>query len=129
MYGRETRAPIDLVLAVEDEPEGVGTSPNGYVNELLQRQRTAHRIARQTLGGAAERRKKDYDLHVRSREFNQGDWVYYFYPRRYKGRSTKWSRMYNGPFLIVRVIPPCNFVIQRSARSKLIVTHTDKLKK
>ena len=37
--------------------------------------------------------------------------------------------MYIGPFLIVRVIPPCNFVLQKNARSKPIVTHTDKLKK
>jgi hypothetical protein len=128
VYGRENRAPIDLVLAVEDEPEGVGTSPDVYVDELLQRQRNAYRLARQHLGRAAERRKKEYDLHVRSRQFDRGEWVYYYYPRRYKGRSPKWSKMYTGPFLITRVMPPCNYVIQRSARSKPIVTHADKLK-
>jgi transposase InsO family protein len=128
VYGRENRAPIDLVLAVDDEPEGVGTSPDVYVDELLQRQRKAYRLVRQHLGRAAERRKKEYDLHVRSRQFKRGDWVYYYYPRRYKGRSPKWSRMYTGPYLITEEKPPCNYVIQKSIRSKPIMTHADKLK-
>ena len=129
VYGREVRAPIDLVLAVEDEPEEIGTSPDQFVNDLLQRQRRGHKLAREHLGQAAERRKKEYDLHVRSQSFTVGDWVYYYYPRRYKGRSPKWSKMYTGPFLIVRTIPPCNFVLQKTARSSPFVTHADKLKK
>jgi hypothetical protein len=130
VYGRENRAPLDLVLAVgEDEPEGVGRSPDAYVDELLQRQRWAYRFVRQHLGQAAERRKKEYDLHVRSQQFHRGEWVYYYYPRRYKGRSPKWSRMYTGPYLITRVMPPCDYVIQKSARSKPIMAHADKLKR
>jgi transposase InsO family protein len=39
VYGRENRAPIDLVLAVSDEPDGVGTSPDEFVNEMLDRKR------------------------------------------------------------------------------------------
>jgi len=130
-WSTEERSSTDRpVLAVDDdEPEGVGTSPDVYVDELLQRQWRVHRIARQTLGRAAERRKKEYDLHVRSKQFDRGDWVYYYYPRRYKGRSPKWSRMYTGPFLITRVMPPCDYVLQKSARSKEIVAHADKLKR
>ena len=75
VYGRENRAPIDLILAVEDEPDEIGTSPDQFVNDLLQRQRQAHRLAREHLGQAAERRKKEYDLHVRSQVFAVGDWV------------------------------------------------------
>jgi transposase InsO family protein len=129
VYGRDNRAPIDLVLAVEDEPEGIGTSPDEFVDALLQRQRKAYRHVRQHLGRAAERRKKEYDLHVRSKQFSRGEWVYFYYPRRYKGRSPKWSRMYTGPYLIIRVMPPCDYVLQKSARSKPFVAHADKLKK
>jgi hypothetical protein len=85
-------------------------------------------MARQNLGRAAERRKREYDLRVRHRQFAVGNWVWFYYPRRYKGRSPKWSRMYMGPFLVTRAIPPCNYVIQRSARGKPIVVHADKLK-
>jgi transposase InsO family protein len=128
VYGRENRAPIDLVLAVSDEPDGVGTSPDEFVNEMLDRKRRAYDLVRRNLGKAAERRKKDYDVNVRTKSFKRGQWVWYFYPRRYRGKSPKWARHYQGPFLIVREMPPCNFVIQRSARSKPIVCHTDKLK-
>ena len=55
--------------------------------------------------------------------------MYYYYPRRYKGRSPKWSRMYTGPFLITRVMQTCDYVLQKSARSKPFVAHADKLKK
>jgi len=54
--------------------------------------------------------------------------VWYFYPRRYTARSPKWSRNYDGPFLVVRVIPPADYVIQRSRRSATQVVHGDKLK-
>ena len=36
--------------------------------------------------------------------------------------------MYIGPFLVTKVLPPCNYVIQRSQRSKAQVVHQDKLK-
>ena len=129
VYGRESRAPIDLVLAVgEDEPDGVGRSADEFVDELLQRQRKAHDLARKHLGRAAEWRKKEYDLGVRKQQFSVNQWVWYYYPRRYKGRSPKWTRTYTGPYLVVKVLPPCNYVLQKSAHGKSFVTHANKLK-
>jgi transposase InsO family protein len=128
VYGRENRAPVDLVIAVKDEPPEIGSSPDSFVQELLDRQRRAYDLVRQHLGQAAERRKREYDFRVKHRDFHVNQWVWYLYPRRYKGRSPKWTRQYTGPFLVVREIPPCNFVIQRSQRSKAMVVHADKLK-
>jgi hypothetical protein len=128
VFGRENRAPIDLVLASLDEPEGVGASPDDFVNQLLLRQRQAYDLVRRNLGRAAERRKREYDLRVRAKTFAVGDWVFYYYPRQYKGRSKKWARTYTGPYLVVGVIPPCNFRLQRSPRGKVFVAHCDKLK-
>jgi transposase InsO family protein len=128
IFGRENRAPVDLVLAVGDEPVGVATSPDEFVQQLIDRLRKAHDIARQHLGRAAERRKREYDVRVKHREFCTGQWVWYYYPRRYKGRSPKWSRTYIGPYLVVREIQPCNYVLQKSPKGKTFVTHADKLK-
>ena len=80
------------------------------------------------MGSAAERRKAAYDIRVQPKKFKIGDWVWLWYPRKYQGRSTKWQRSYVGPYLIVRVIEPVNYVLQRTARSKPIVVHCDKLK-
>ncbi len=121
-------APLDLMLAVSNEPDGIGTSPDEFVDEMLQRRRQAFDLVRKQLGKEAERRKKEYDLTVRERSFKCGMWVWYFYPRRYVKKSPKWQPHYVGPYLIVKEVPPCNFVLQQTARSKSFVTHVDKLK-
>ena len=77
---------------------------------------------------AALRRKHAYDLRVREKTFVQGNWVWYYCPRRFKGRSPKWQRLYSGPFLITKVIPPANCVIQLTKHSQPKVVHIDKLK-
>ena len=96
--------------------------------EIQKRQRESYTLARQHLETAAERRKKEYDIRVKPRQFEVGQWVWYFYPRRYAGRSPKWCKNYQGPYLVTRVIPPCDFVIQRSRRCRPQVVHGDKLK-
>ncbi len=129
VLGMETRAPVDLMLAVgNDEPEGVGTSHDEFVNEILERKRRAFDMVRQHLGRAAERRKRYYDTMVNAKAFKKGCWVWYYYPRRYQGRSPKWARSYIGPYLVVEERSPWNVVIQKNSRSKKFVTHVDKLK-
>ena len=54
--------------------------------------------------------------------------MWYYYPRRYQHRTPKWCKTYDGPFLISKVIPPCDYVIQKTARSAPISVHRDKLK-
>ena len=77
---------------------------------------------------AADRRKATYDVRVKKCEFAQGDWVWYYYPRRYQNKSRKWQKLNTGPYLVVRAIPPVNFVLQKSARAKPFVVHVDKLR-
>ena len=77
---------------------------------------------------SAERRKRNSDINIRSKQFAVGDWVFYHYLRRYQSRSPKWQRSYTGPYLIMRMIEPVNCILQRSAKSKPFVAHFDKLK-
>ena len=58
-----------------------------------------------------------------------GDNVRYYYPRKYTRKSPKWQRCFIGPYRVVRKLPPVNYVIQRSSKSKPFVVHADKLKK
>ena len=128
MFGRENRAPVDIVLGDIPQEEQHYYSYNEYVAQMQERWRECYAAAREHLEVAAERRKKDYDIKVKMRKFNVGDWVYYFYPRRYVKRSPKWTRNYDGPFLVVDIFPPSDYVIQRSKRSTPQVVHGDKLK-
>jgi len=128
VLGRENRAPIDLVLGKVVEERQHYDSYDDYVQQVQHRVREAHALAREHLGVAAERRKNEYDIKVKPSGFRPGQWVWYFYPRRYVKRSPKWSKNYDGPFLITNVIPPCDYVIQRTRRSTPQVVHSDKLK-
>jgi len=102
---------------------------NDFVQSVKQHATEAYQIARKHLQKNAERRKNTYDICVRQQQFQVGDWVWYHYPRRYRNKSPKWQKLYTGPFLVVRVIQPSNYVLQKSARSKTFVVHAHKLKK
>jgi hypothetical protein len=104
------------------------TSIDNFVAEQQESTRKAYESVRKHLRRAAEVRKRRYDAKVRPAKFTVGEWTWYYYPRRYTGRSPKWTRIYTGPYLVVRIIPPSTAVIQRSPRAKKIVVHFDKLK-
>lgn len=128
VFGKENRAPIDLVLGGIVSEEEHHDSHDEYVKRIQARHRQSYALARDHLRAAAERRKDDYDVKVKEVKFNVGDWVWYYYPRRYTQRSPKWSKNYDGPFLIVRIIAPSDYVIQRTKQSRPQVVHQDKLK-
>jgi len=125
--GRETRAPVDVVLNLLD-PDGPCVTYDCYVEKLQNRMQEAYSLVRREIGHAAERNKRYYDLRVRPRKYKVGDWVYYFNPRHYKGRQDKWSRKFSGPFLVIAVTSSVNVTLQRSPRAKKFVVHIDKVK-
>ena len=127
--GHEVRMPIDIVMGLPPEETSGMMTAHDYLSKLHSDATEAYRLAREKLRASAERRKRSYDVKVKTERFKVGDWVYYHYPRRFQSRSAKWQKSYIGPFLVVRVIEPVNCVLQKSAKSKPFVVHVDKLKK
>jgi len=127
--GRENRMPLDLVMGLPLEESVGDCAVDDFVIDQREKAETAYRLARQHLGVAAERRKAAYDTRVKQNEYEVGARVWYYYPRRYAGKSPKWQRCYTGPYEVIRAIPPVNYVLQKSPRSKPFVAHADKLKK
>jgi len=105
-----------------------GLSYDGFVEDVQIRMQTAFELVRKHIGQAAERNKRYYDIHVKPAKYKVGQWVYYFNPRRYKGRQDKWSRKYTGPFCVIRVLGPVNVELQLNKRSKPFICHIDKVK-
>jgi hypothetical protein len=126
---REVRMPLDLIMGLPVEVSPPQYTADDFVQQTRERAEECYEVAREHLQTAAERRKKMYDLRVKKQEFQTGDWVWYWYPRRFQRKSPKWQRMYVGPYLIVRVIEPVNYVLQKSAHAKPFVVHGDKLKR
>ena len=127
--GREVSTALDLIMGLPSDQNSVCDDYDDFVQRVRQHSTEAFQIAREHLKKNAERRKSSYDIRVRKQQFQAGDWVWYYYPRRYKRKSPKWQKHYTGPYLVIRVIPPSNYVLQKSPRSKAFVVHTDKLKK
>jgi len=125
MFGREVRAPVDLVFETPaDDPP---SSYDSYTVNLENRMKQAFGLVRKHLGVAAERMKRQYDLRVRPQTYRRGQWVLYYNPRKYQGKQQKWQRKFS-PYLIIKELPPVNYLIQKSGRSRPIVAHVDKLK-
>jgi len=103
-------------------------SADDYVNELQGRLRKTFYLVRRYLGKTATRRKEQYDVKIKPNHFSEGDWVWYFCPRKRAGLPPKWQKWYNGPYLVVKVIDSVTCVIRKNRRSKSIVLHKDKLK-
>jgi hypothetical protein len=130
MFGREVRAPVDLIYDGRSEPTAVPepTTYDNYAEELENRLHYAYGLVRDNLQEAARRSKRYYDLKVRSKKYQIGDWVYYYTPRRYVGRQQKWSRNFTSPWLVVGLMDPVNVQIQRSRKQQPKWVHIDKVK-
>ena len=126
MHGREAICPLDMV--VNTPFADVPSNRNQYADELVERLKDAFRLVHAHTGAQAERMKRNYDANVRTAKFEVEQLVWYYYPRRYQGRSPKWSRFYTGPFRIEQRLNDVNFIIKKTPSSKGIVVHVDKLR-
>lgn len=129
LLGRENRMPLDVLMGLPSEESSLFNSPHEYLVNLQEDMLYSYAVARRKLKKSALWRKKYYDVRVKEKQFEVDDWVYYYYPCRYRSKSPKWQKAYTGPFLVVRTIPPSNCVLQKSHKSKEFVVHMDKLKK
>jgi len=128
LLGREVRMPLDVLMGLPTVENTESTAVE-FVNKTKERMTEAYTLAREHLRVAAEHQKSYYDVRVRHTEFREGDWVWYWYPRRYRAKSPKWQKSYVGPYRVMRKIPPTNYVLQKSDKAKPFVVHADKLKK
>ena len=133
VFGGELNNPIDIVLGqviadADDVARQSFNSPNEYVSTIQDRMKTCHEVVRNQLKQCAQRRKKYYDLKVKPRELQPGQFVYYFTPRKIINKCNKWAKNWTGPYLIIRMIEPVNAVIQKSKNAKPMTVHLDKLK-
>jgi len=129
MFGRETRAPLDLLYGKPSDGGGRAGNYGDFAQKLEETLESAYRLVREQLRTAAERQKHSYDLRIRPVAFNDGARVLYYTPRRYRGKSPKWQRMYTGPFVVVKRCGLVNYLIQKKPGSRPFVVHVDKLRR
>ena len=99
VYGREVNAPIDVMLGRPDEPQY--DSVDDHVQRKLDLLESAYRIARENLNACSACSKNHYQVRVHPKTIAVGDWVWFYSPRRFVGKSPKFQRNYSGPFLVI----------------------------
>ena len=124
VLGRKVRTPPDIVYGnPKDEPDV-------HYDPLVERVRdnSVSAEVRQSLQKSAKRNKKYYDITVKPKQFEVGQWVLYFNPRKFRGKQNKWVRQYEGPFLVIATPSSLTAKIQKSSKAKSNTVHVDKLK-
>lgn len=127
MMGRELRTPADLVYG-RPPGERAPLAPGlDYLHRLQNHMDTVHAVARENLAQAGFRQKKAYDAYGKGREFQEGERVWVFNPRRKKGRCPKLDSAWEGPCLILQKISEVVYKVKLRTRQRVVVLHRDRL--
>ena len=124
--GREIMLPIDLVTP--PCPNQKPLSAPDFVLLTQERLREAHEHARVALQKAAEHQKKGYQTRFHENSFNYKDLVWYFWPQVPKGKSPKFIPKWTGPWVVIQVLSPVLYRIQKDEKCPSRVVHHDHLK-
>lgn len=118
--GREVRLHADLVVGT---PPHTDDAPcvSDLVQSMVDRMRSDGVLVRAHLGRTAAAMKARYDTKVRpAYDFQIGDSVWYFHPRRFTKRSPKCQNMYVGPCTVTRLLWACNVEIRKRRTSQRV---------
>jgi len=126
VFGREVRSPADIVYGIERDTDT--QEYDSFVDELRDRMRAAYDQVRENTRQNARYNKRYYDVKVRPKYFQPGQWVWYLNLRKALRKQQKWISQYEGPYLILRVMTPRTVEIQKNSRTAPKVVHVDKLK-
>ena len=125
VYGHRLQMPEDLMMP--EDPRVHEQPVEKHVQELVDRMRRSHELARVHLKKAASTQKKYYDRTTHLNKYEIGDAVWLKKHRR-TPEAGKLTPRYMGPYYIVDVIDPRTFRVSQGPRDRLQVRHHDHLK-
>jgi len=127
MFAREPVVNIDFLLQ-NSSPE-LSDNLDEFSQQVSDRMREAFATVRKSLRCSFDRAKKRYDHRVKTTTFCEGQFVWYYCPRRKLGLNRKWQLLTDGPFRVMHTLNQVNLVIQRSPKSRPFITHIDRVTK
>ncbi|MES9880179.1 MAG: RNase H-like domain-containing protein [Sedimenticola sp.] len=125
MLGREVNMPAHLLFppSRRDPPD---EDPGSYAAGLVHSLHQAHDTARTTLKTSLRRMKRNYDLRILQRTYEEGDVVHLLDTAVVKGKSKKLSPPWKGPGIIVKKISACIYRVK--LKNSVFTTNHDRLK-
>jgi len=125
-FARDLRLPIDLLRG---NPPGERESERtiDYISRIRKKLEDLHEAVRKRIDIKSSQTKTWYDQKARNIQFNVGQKVWFYNPRRKKGRAPKLQSSWEGPYFIIKKLNDVVYCICRSNRSKKKVVHADRL--
>ena len=128
MFGREARLPVDLMVD-GDPPSEQRQTPNDYVMTQKLKLDQAFKLARKNTRVAMQR-YRDYDnANTTENTLQVGNRVWRQLQVKKKGRSSKLSPKWEGPYVIIKKITDVVFRLKRENGRKRVVVHFNSFKK
>ncbi|XP_033760732.1 uncharacterized protein LOC117342645 [Pecten maximus] len=124
MLDREVDCPIDLMVGGAPESQ-TDLCTLEYAEWLKSTMQETFVYANKHLDTAAKSQKQTYDRKLKLREFEQGTWVWRWYPPK---AGQKLELGWTGPYLVVEKISALTYKIQKEKQSAAINVHVDHLK-
>nr|VZI14737.1 unnamed protein product [Spirometra erinaceieuropaei] len=125
--GREIRLPADLQYPLHTpDPTTIST----YASRLRETIRTAYNSARETIGTSSSHQKTQHDRHSTGTTHQVGDLVMHHNPVPPRGISAKLHYPWQGPFVIIDVLSPSNYLLRDASQphSPTFTANFNKLK-
>jgi ketosteroid isomerase-like protein len=97
-----------------------------FVAKLTSQMQKAHDTARTTLKTSLKRMKRNYDLRILERQYEEGDVVYLLDSATLKGKCKKLCSPWKGPAVIVKKLSVSLFRVK--LRNAIFVVNHDRLK-
>jgi hypothetical protein len=129
MFGREIDLPIDIMFGKPCDSRLI--EPADYVSKITEELEFAYEYVRERLDKNAIRQKRYYDLKASGNELEVGNRVWLFTPFQKKGLSSKLTRKWTGPIVIIEKLVDVLFKIKRNLsnkKEKSKIIHFDHLK-
>ncbi|CAC5386202.1 unnamed protein product [Mytilus coruscus] len=127
VFGQEMSFPIDIITEQIDEMLPAPKYASTYVQELEERLKGAHDLARKHLKVSAERQKISYNTNVKRHNY-EIDLVWRNQKKNIPGLKLKIARQWTGPWVVVDKKSDIIFKIQHSKNSTAVIIHGDNLK-
>lgn len=122
VFGRRMETPLEANLDLTDSTERL----NDHVETLRSKLAEIKQLTQQHQTKMRNKQKRCYDKKTKQRQYEAGQLVYLFVPAIKRHRVKKLSKLWRGPYKIIRVISDLNVVVR--VRGKDVVVHVNRIK-
>ncbi|CAC5375615.1 unnamed protein product [Mytilus coruscus] len=124
LFGRDMMCPIDIISGFMPKNENI-LCPVQYVEWVKHTLSLTYKFVNSNLNRAASRQKKNYDRGAKPRAFEEGSFVWRWYPPK---AGLKLALGWTGPYHVEKKLSDVLYKIRLLPDRRFLVVHVDHLK-